>query len=193
MWGGLYNKMEIKYLLVGKSPYDSGKKGYGPLIMEEDEYPFKIAAFIPERKNESCLYKITTYRRIINLLHGEALECETFNSYSLYKDGGKDLVYHYMSKGVFFCNKDDLKKEHLTKGKLKKWSITKNTKIITFGSCAAKKLNEWEIDQIIYKMPHPSQKVNHPYWHKYDKDTNFVKHSSLEDVEKVTESINKGS
>src|SRR5699024_12167757 len=95
-----------KYLLVGKRKYDVGKKGYGLLIMEEDEYTFKIAAFIPERKNELCLYIITTYRRIINLLHGEALECETFNSYSLYKDGGKDLVYHFMSNGVLFCNND---------------------------------------------------------------------------------------
>ncbi|RIO08133.1 hypothetical protein BUZ94_11785 [Mammaliicoccus sciuri] len=159
-----------KCILIGDKPYNENDD-YKPLLYKD--YPTGTVAFFPEIKNKNYdLYKLGTYRRVLGFLNSRPITKEEF----INLDSPQQLVKYYTNNDIYFINQSEIViKNSIIQDKDKNnlFSIDDLT-IICFGNNAIKKFED--VKNII-KCPHPSKKVSHKFWEKYDckyrKDYNF--------------------
>ncbi|MEB7657613.1 hypothetical protein NGB24_07070 [Mammaliicoccus vitulinus] len=159
-----------KCILIGDTSYNENDN-YKPLLYEN--YPTGIVVFFPEIKNKSYdLYELTTYRRLLGFLNSRPLTKEEFTNL----DSPHQLVEYYTNNDIYFINQSEIKIKNSIIQDLNKNNLflIDDITIICFGDEAIEKFKN--VKNII-KCPHPSRKVSHKFWEKYDyryrKDYNF--------------------
>ena len=161
---------KIKTLIIGESPFNS--KEYENLTYNEIEIESEIIniAFIPKLKDKNYdLYNITSYRRILGVLFNKKISNE--NIFIEYNSKVKKRIKTLAEKNIYLVNQSELKADdglHLANHK------NEIENIICFGSKAAKYIdsfqNKHDIKFNTYYFPHPSGRVQHPFWNDFAED-----------------------
>ncbi|WP_426703920.1 hypothetical protein [Staphylococcus shinii] len=152
-------------------------------------YPSKNVAFFPKFNsdikdiNKESL-KIVSFRRILGILYNMEISKDDDFAQKFGKENPEQLALHLQEKGIYFCNLNELnglnESQTITlndKNDTDKWLISKNTKLLCFGSDPISKITKKVIEnnlplENLSTFPHPAKNNSHIIWQHYDKEFN---------------------
>lgn len=169
---------QVKTLFVGKDPYNPQNKKYKNLNI--DNYPTENVAFFPELTDPNhCLFKITTYRRMIGFIYNQEFTKSEFNKL----DSPKKIAKEFMRNDIYFLNASEFElNNNILKTENTELFLNKKTQVLCFGTDAIKKFKSFKS---IKKFPHPSPLNNNEFWDDYDvkyKNQNYTKDFIFNDI-----------
>jgi|GEM_PF-3684087 len=168
----------MSILIIGDDKYPTENLATD---MSSFEYPFGIAAFIPNVISED----IDAFRRIICLIYGTDKAKKQIESWTTKGDCGVEVAIELKTKGIILANQKDNKEEI-------KSFLTDNSEfqaVILLGYKAVqlkKDLKNCLPKRKIVCYPHPSERsADAKYWGKIDYCKKEVKYDTMEDLLEV--------
>lgn len=207
-------EINIKYLFIGNSDYNPIKEDFENLTLEN--YPTDTVAFFPNHNNSECL-EIVSFKRILGLLYDKKIsKNDDFLNITNYKTP-RELAKKLQKDKIYFCNLDRIKgnsriifpdinfkiknsnKDNHSEEKCGNqndvektiWKITKDTKILCFGSDPIKDITKKVKDnklpiENLSTFPHPSKNNSNKFWKSFDEEYNPIEYNKrLENRPKI--------
>ncbi|KAA9274324.1 hypothetical protein I3V49_04330 [Staphylococcus epidermidis] len=198
-------EIQIKYLFIGISDYNPTKSEFTNVTLED--YPTDTVAFFPNHNNNKYL-EIVSFKRILGLLYDKQIsKKDKFLNITNCKTP-TELAKKLQEEEIYFCNLDKIKgnsriifpdKNFKVKNDDKDsysgdksgnpnnvektiWKITKDTKVLCFGSDPIKDItkkfeeNNLPIENLS-TFPHPSKNNSNEFWKCFDKEYDPIEYN----------------